>query len=146
MNMLHRYVWFAVSFALLGLVGAKGSAIPPLNKVAYADNLSGEPVLVQTIDVDQSSAAVVEQAIIKAATKRGWTISMPEQGVVQAKLMHRKHDSTLQFKYDARSIRIYSQSYRVDTYGKRLRRDEPDGWIRNLHRDILQMLGLMPAS
>ena len=127
-----------------GLDG-KTSTVPEINKVTYASKLSDEPVLVQTFSVAGKEESEVKNAIWKSATKRSWTVDATDSGDIEAKLKHRGSESTLTFKVADETVKIYSVSYKINKKtGERITRSEPEGWIRNLHKDILVNLGMLP--
>jgi hypothetical protein len=119
-----------------------GNKIPPIMKVTYVDKLSSEPVLVQQFAVNRKDDGQVGTAIIRAAQNRGWEVSEEGDEIV-AELTHRGMESKLIFRYSAASVEIHSVSYKLKKSGERSKRAEPEGWIRNLHKDILRNLGLI---
>lgn len=132
---------------LMAPITTHAQEIPPIMKVTYAGKLSSEPVLVQVISVAGVSNEAVKEAIVRAATNRKWAVETLKDGTVQTKLVHRANDSTLTFKVKDGKIEIYSVSYKIDKKTQvRKEREEPEGWIRNLHKDILALLGLLPKS
>ena len=128
-------------------IGCQTKTVPSVNKVSYASKLSDEPVLVQTFPVAGASDMAVKDAIVKSATVRGWEVTELEGNRIQTHLVHRSSESTLTFEYGNGQVRIYSVSYKIDKNTQnRIEREEPEGWIRNLHKDILENLGLLPTS
>ena len=138
---------FLVVMGLVVLTGCQTDTVPPLMDVSYTGRLSDEPVLVQVIEAPGVSAEELKEAIIRATTKRGWEVTdMAEDGVL-ARLVHRQHDSTLTFEPADGRVEVYSVSYEIDKKtGEREIRGEPEGWIRNLHKDILTYVGALPES
>ena len=115
--------------------------------VSYNGKLSEEPVLVQIFSVGDAGDEAVKDAIIRAATVRGWEVNDLGDLKIQTKLVHRSADSTLIFEYGDSRVNIYSVSYKINKNSQvRIERAEPEGWIRNLHKDILENLGLIPTS
>jgi hypothetical protein len=111
-------------------------------KVTYASTLSEEPLLVQSFSVSGSNKELIHDAIVKSALNREWTITDNQSGIVSCQLTHRTYDSTLTFNYNKEKVEIYSVSYKINkSTKKRLKRSEPDDWIRNLQKDILVFLG-----
>ena len=133
--------------ALFILTGCQTETVPPLLDVAYASDISSEPVLVQSFSVAGKSEQEVRKAIIRAATVREWDVEELDDGRIQAKLVHRTSDSTLWFTTGNGQVKIHSLSYEMDKKTQaRKERAEPEGWIRNLHKDILELLGLLPEK
>lgn len=133
--------------ALAFQVGCQTETVPPLMEVGYAGKLSDEPVLVQSFSVGSVTDAALKDAIISAATRRGWEVTDLGDNRIQTQLTHRSAESTLTFEYGDSQVKIYSVSYEIDKGSeRRIKRAEPDGWIRNLHKDILDLLGLLPTS
>ena len=124
---------------------AATKTVPPVLKVKYEDKMSSEPVRVQTISLPGISEDAARDAVTRAAMGRQWAVETLDNGDIQAKLVHRTFDSTLTFKVNAGKVHVWSVSYRISkkTQARRYR-DEPEGWIRNLHKDILDLLGLLP--
>ncbi|HSH09927.1 MAG TPA: hypothetical protein VK995_06035 [Oceanipulchritudo sp.] len=138
---------FVFMVTVIASITAHAADIPPIMKVTYAGKLSSEPVLVQVIAVPGVSTEAVQDAIVRAASNRKWTVETLDDGTVQTKLVHRANESTLTFKVKNEKIEIYSVSYKIDKKTQaRKGREEPEGWIRNLHKDILALLGLLPKS
>jgi hypothetical protein len=122
--------------------GCQTKTVPPVMKVTYASTLSEEPLLVQSFSVSGSNKEFIHNAIVKSALNRQWTITDNQTGIVSCQLTHRAYDSTLTFKYNKEKVEIYSVSYKINkSTQKRIKRSEPDDWIRNLQKDILVLLG-----
>ena len=92
------------------------------------------------------SGEAANDAIIRAARGRKWACKELENGDIEAKLVHRSFDSTLTFKLREGTIEVWSVSYKTSyrksnkKYIERKKREEPESWIRNLHKDILVYL------
>jgi hypothetical protein len=78
----------------------------------------------------------LQDTIVTTALRREWNLLSREDGKVVIQLIHRNHDSKLTFIYDEDQIQVYSMSYRLTRDGRRLKRDNPTGWIRNLEKDL----------
>jgi len=78
----------------------------------------------------------VRATLLRAATARRWTIVERQDGRIVINLAHRGYDATLTLVYDDDSIDIYSDSWRVNKKGERKKREDPEGWIINLAKDI----------
>jgi hypothetical protein len=124
---------------------AATKTVPPVKKVTYEGKLSSEPVHVQTIAVPGVSVDAAKNAVERAALKRGWEVKSLKNGDIETELVHRTFESTLTFKFSEDAIEVWSVSYNINknTLDRR-KRDEPEGWIRNLHKDVLDLLGLLP--
>lgn len=123
---------------------SESASIPEIMDVTYGSKDSSEPVLVQRINLPGISADTADAVVIRALKGRKWAYKKLENGDIQAKLVHRSFDSTLTFKVMDGSIEIWSVSYEINKKTQvRKERDEPEGWIRNLHKDILSFLGLL---
>ena len=133
--------------ALIALVGCQTETVPPLLDVSYKSDLSSEPVLVQVFSTSGKSDKAVKDAITRAASIREWDVTELDDGRIKMSLVHRTSDSTLWFTVENGQVKIHSVSYEIDKNTlERTKRSEPAGWIRNLHKDILEMLGLLPTS
>ena len=136
----------AILPAFLWIAGCQTETIPPVNEVAYASKLSDERVLVQSIVLDGVSEGEIQSAILQATRNRGWEVTDLGSDGILAELVHRSHESKLTFEYGDGWIKIYSLSYKIDKDSQnRIERDEPEGWIRNLHKDILEILDRLPT-
>ncbi len=133
--------------ALIPLVGCQTDTVPPLLDVAYAARLSDEPVLVQVFSVSGKSDRAIKDAIVRAANIRQWEVTQLDDGSIQTKLRHRSSESTLWFTCENGQVEIHSLSYEIDKNTLvRKKRAEPAAWIRNLHKDILVILGVLTTS
>lgn len=133
--------------AMIVLAGCQTETVPPLLAVSYKSSLSSEPVLVQAFSTAGKSDQAVKDAITRAASIRQWDVTQLDDGRIQASLVHRTTDSTLWFTVENGQVKIHSVSYEVDKNTlERKKRAEPEGWIRNLHKDILELLGLIATS
>jgi hypothetical protein len=122
---------------------AATKVVPPIYKITSYEG--DNPVLVQTIAVPGISVDAARDAVERAARNREWSVERLNNGDVQTKLVHRSNDATLTFKFKDGSIEVWSVSYKIDKRTKvRKEREEPEGWIRNLHKDVLALLGLLP--
>ena len=143
---MKRFISTAL-LALIALVGCQTDTVPPLLDVAYAGRLSDEPVLVQVFSVSGKSDKAIKDAIVRAATVRQWEVTQLDDGSIQTKLQHRSSDSTLWFTCENGQVEIHSVSYEIDKNTLvRKKRAEPTTWIRNLHKDVLVILGVLPTS
>ncbi len=82
------------------------------------------------------TAKQVKVAIVAALTNRKWLVKSADDSTVVGYLKHRGYDATLTFRYDENEIEIISDSFRIDSDGKRLERRNPTVWINNLKNDI----------
>ena len=129
------------------LAGCQTKTVPPLLDVSYAGKLSDEPVMVQSFSIPGESTATIRSAVITAARHRGWDVTEQEDGRIRAYLKHRTSESTLFFDVAGTTVDIYSVSYEIDKKTQaRKGREEPEGWIRNLHKDLLVRFGLLTDS
>lgn len=142
-----KIILSTIGMFLLAPIGIQVQAegIPKIMEVNYESKLSNEPVLVQRITVPGVSVDVASDAVYRSAIGRKWKTDKLDNGDIQTKLTHRGYESTLIFKFKEPYIEVWSLSYKVDKKNlARKERKEPEGWIRNLHKDILSLLGLLP--
>lgn len=109
--------------------------------VVFADNKPNAEQdygnLVITVPIaGELQADNVKRLIVATVVGREWRVVSSEDNKVVANLVHRRYDSTLTFIYTDSVIRVYSYSYQIDRNQRRLRRDDPKGWIRNIERDL----------
>ena len=135
---------------ILGLAapfGCQTETVPPLREVTYASRLSDEPVLVQVIQTPGIPVEAARAAVLQATKKRGWKVESLDNGDVRTSLVHRISDATLTFTFSDGKVEVYSVSYKIDKNTQaRIEREEPEGWIRNIHKDVLALLGLLPTA
>jgi len=95
-----------------------------------------------------ASARQVQQAIVTSLTKRSWIVKSVDDSTVVGYLKHRGYEATLTFRYDENHIEIISDSYEIDSDGKRLERKNPTRWIDYLKQDIPHYLAveMQPAK
>jgi len=86
------------------------------------------------------TAKQVKVAIVAALTNRKWLVKSADDSTVVGYLKHRGTEATLTFRYDENEIEIISDSYEIDSDGKRLERKNPIRWIDYLKQDILHYL------
>jgi hypothetical protein len=113
MKLLRIIPLFALSLSILS-VGCQTKTVPSIKEVSYASPMGSEPVVVQTISVPGKSEQEVKRAITRAAIGREWDVQELGDGRIQAKLVHRTHDSTLWFSYSSGTITISSLSYEIN--------------------------------
>jgi len=144
---MKRFILLSIFLSvILAIAGCQTSTVPEINDVSYASSLSDERVLVQSFNIDGVSEEEIQDAILQAARSRGWEVTDPGEDGIVTELTHRDFESTLTFEYGSGWVKIYSLSYKIDEDTlQRIERDEPEGWIRNLHKDILEILGRLPT-
>jgi hypothetical protein len=116
----------------LGLLAS--FALAATHAAARGDNMGSVPV---PTGLD---AAIVKAVVIETFHGRGWIVRSATDTEVVAHLARRGHDSTLTMVYDTERVIFYSDSWKTDKKGQRLKRDHPDGWIKNLKSDLPKRL------
>jgi len=86
--------------------------------------------------------AEVNDAVLRSLRSRGWRVTSTTPEAIEAMLIHRSYESGIRITMTPRSISIYSDSWRIDRQGNRVRRDHPDGWFRNIEHDVRRFLFL----
>lgn len=82
----------------------------------------------------------VSQAIMSAASQRGWTPVLKEPGLIQATLMLRNHRATVDITYSQTDYNIlYQDSTNLDYDGKNIHRNY-NNWIVKLSKSIQKEL------
>ncbi len=90
----------------------------------------------------KSSTEVVQQAIIAASLKRGWTPKLVEPGLIEANLSVRSHSATITIPFSADAYSIhYKDSENLQYNGKTIHRNY-NNWVVKLSRSIQVELGM----
>lgn len=92
---------------------------------------------IETVEFsDDADQEIIGKAVVKAALGRKWNIDEKEDGILKISLNHRGYESTLYLVYDDHKVDIYSDSWTINKKGERKKEKHPDGWIKNLAKDI----------
>ncbi|MCC5806222.1 MAG: hypothetical protein JJU00_07825 [Opitutales bacterium] len=127
---------------LVALLLSAALALPVLSAGSLPDKISSYAkenlVLTVTPAKPLGSAGEMREHILRTAINREWNVvdDDREKNLVVINLVHRRNDSTLYIVYDAERARYYSDSWRLNRRGDRVRRDEPTGWLGNLEGDL----------
>lgn len=109
-----------------------------------ADVLPPEPpgVLAATVAIPEGVPAdAVQQAIVRAGAGRAWTIREKGDGRVVLFLEHGGWRSTLTLDYDAREVKVFSNSAKLDRKGRPKKYAVPERWVDYLKLDLTKHLG-----
>ena len=99
--------------------------------------LSGGTVIVP----DGLKSADVQQAILLAASGRGWNVKERADGKVVLFLEQGGWRSTMTLNYDTKEIEIASNSGKVDKKTGTIKKQELPSWLKFLKQDITRNLG-----
>lgn len=126
------------SFLALGLMACLGrlAAAAPHDPSDYGQ-LAGTVIVPEKLPV-----ADVQQAILLAATGRGWAVKDRADGRVVIFLEQRGWRSTLTLLYSSAEVTLYSDSGKVDKTGQIKKREIPEGWVKYLKQDLTKQLGI----
>jgi hypothetical protein len=135
------------SLRLLGIAGALlvGLLLSASTPAAQASPDQGVPEGMLTV-APGASARQVKEAIVMALQGRHWTVESADGSSVVGFLKHRDYEATLTFQYDANTITITSDSYRVDGSGRHVEEAIPSRWIKYLKKDIPRFLAKRMAA
>ncbi|MFA0086015.1 hypothetical protein [Vibrio sp. 10N.261.51.F12] len=124
---------FAIAFFMtLVLVGC-GRVQPILN-------FENEPVTTEL------TAAQVKAVITEAATNRGWVVTEPKEGVLNANILVRGHEAEIEMPYTAKYYSItYVSSNNLKASNGEIHRNY-NRWTNNLNTDIKKKLTAIAAS
>ncbi|HEV8074049.1 MAG TPA: hypothetical protein VGP21_07940 [Opitutaceae bacterium] len=118
--------------------------IADLDKEAVPD-LVGDPVL--TVNVpDGLSASDVHDVVKATAIGREYTIKGDKPDHLVFSLIHHSHEANFTAVFDAKSVRLYSDSYELDSSGARKDKEVPDNWVENLRQDFMENLSKRPPG
>lgn len=87
------------------------------------------------------SAEDVQPLLVRALRNRAWTIIGEGDDRAVGRLVHRGYDATVTLVLEGREVVFYSDSYLTKRDGTRGKREHPTGWIKNLQKDLPQLLG-----
>jgi hypothetical protein len=118
---------------LLSVAGLVALAFVP---VLRAVDAAGD--LVFTIDVPGGLIiSGVHDAVKAAALGRGYTIKEDKPDDLGFTLTHRKYEANFTAVFDARTVRLYSDSYEIDGAGARTEKARPELWVKFLREDFI---------
>ena len=84
--------------------------------------------------IDQAGAM---KACVKTALGRKWDIVTKQDDVLEINLKRKGWDATAYFVVRDDVVVLYSDSYVVNKKtGERKKKKDPDGWLRNLEKDV----------
>jgi hypothetical protein len=93
--------------------------------------------LVWIVDVPGGLGAPGVHDIVKAAViGREYTIKQDKPDHLIFNLTRHGHEANLAVVFDAKSVRLYSDSYELDDAGARKEKEVPDDWAKNLRQDF----------
>lgn len=122
--------------AVLALVGCQTPSTTPVDLSADPD----EPALVSHFP-REVSVQEAQDAVVRSLRNREWNITSTSDDGAEARLFHRRYDSRIRVEVSPNEMKIYSDSWLVDRNGERVRREHPEGWLRNIERDVRRSLG-----
>jgi hypothetical protein len=94
--------------------------------------------LVWIIDVTGGLGAPKVHDVVKAAVlAREYTIKQDKPDHLTFNLTRNGHEANLAVVFDAKSVRLYSDSYELDSSGARRKKEFPHDWVKNLRRDFI---------
>lgn len=123
--------------ATLFLIGCQTKNASPVNMEAGPDDVA----LSFTLPLSISSERILELTE-SSLQNRAWKNITVSGNQVQATLSHRGIDASLRVVVEGSTVNIFSDSWRLDDKGNRKYREHPEGWIRNLEKDIRAGLGV----
>jgi hypothetical protein len=112
---------------------ARATDVPPSEPVR---------VLAATVAIPEGVPAdAVQEAIVRADAGRAWTIKEKGDGRVVLFLAHGGWRSTLTLEYDAREVKVFSNSAKLDRKGRPKKYAVPERWVNYLKLDLTKHLG-----
>lgn len=118
---------------LLPLTGLVALTLAPS---VHAADAAGD--LVFTIDVPAGlSTAGVHDAVKAAAVGREYTIKEDKPDDLVFTYTHRKYEANFTAAFDASTVKLYSDSYKIDGSGARVEKAVPKLWVKYLHEDFV---------
>jgi stage V sporulation protein SpoVS len=118
---------------LLSLTGLLALALAPS---LHAVDAVGD--LVFTIEVPAGlSPAGVHDAVKAAAVGREYTIKEDKPDQLVFTYTHRKYEANFTAVFDPSTVKLYSDSYKIDGSGARMEKAVPELWVKYLHGDLV---------
>ncbi|MDP3070601.1 MAG: hypothetical protein Q8N18_09945 [Opitutaceae bacterium] len=100
--------------------------------------------LAGTINVpDGLKTADFQKAIITGTSARGWALKAKENGRIVLFLEQGGWRSTMTLTYDAKEVKIFSNSGKPDKKGEIKKPAIPESWVKYMKQDITKQLGLL---
>ena len=84
----------------------------------------------------------IRDVTVKALSGRAWKTLKIEDQLVIGYLHHRKTESKVTFKLDSDGINLHHHTFRTNRKGERTRESVPKGWLNNLEKDIIRLMGI----
>lgn len=102
---------------------------------------STEPVLDNPVGTIAIPTGIDREGALNTCTSaaigRGWKVVSKEDNLIKINLKHRSWNATMYFVVEDETIEMYSDTYVVNKRtGERDKKKDPDGWIKNLKKDI----------
>jgi hypothetical protein len=102
---------------------------------AVASDVAGD--LVWIVNVPGGLSAPGVRDIVKAAVvAREYSIKEDKPDHLIFNLTRPGHEANLAVVFDAKSVRLYSDSYELDGSGARKKKEVPHDWVKNLRQDF----------
>ncbi len=87
----------------------------------------------------------VKEAIVVSLVQRSWTVAEKTDTKIVGTLKHRGIDATITLTYNASSVEIYCEGWKIDKAGVRTKPDIPDGWAENIKKDVNKRMNIAAA-
>lgn len=84
----------------------------------------------------------VRSVITLSLAQREWTVKERFDNRVVGVLVHRGRDARLTLNFDTEKVDLYCVGWRLNRSGERVRPEQPEGWIKNITKDITERLNL----
>ena len=85
------------------------------------------------------SEAKVRAIVAETFVARSWTVERVGDDIV-GRLVHRGYDATVTAVQRDGLVNLYSDSWKTNRNGERVKREQPKGWIDNLRKDLPKRL------
>jgi hypothetical protein len=115
-----------------------------LDKAAALD-VAGVIALALSVP-DGLGVSEVHDAVRTAAVGRSYAIKEDKPDRLGFSLVHGGYDASFTAVFDPKSIRLYSDSYKLDRSGARTGKVVPRGWVKNLQEDFVANLNKAAQS
>lgn len=128
----------------LGLIAVALFCIAPSSALA-GENPAGQHAFTITPPTGNFTLEDLNTVVKNAAMKHGWEVKEDTPDRVVIYLNQRRNEATVTFLLTTDRIEAYCEGYESRN-GVRGKPEQPRGWLRRLHSDIAQLLGMPRPS
>ncbi|MDE3084670.1 MAG: hypothetical protein KGJ37_05560 [Verrucomicrobiota bacterium] len=88
----------------------------------------------------------VHHVVLAAATARGYIIKEDKSDHVLLTLTRHRYEANFTVNFDDKMVKLYSDSYKIDSTGVRTKKVVPESWVKYLQEDFTKKLNARADS